>query len=66
MCVWYRVIDSDLNITTNILSLQKLDHHCKAQDIFKSCNDVFERFYLKIVNCISITTDSAANLTGIN
>ena len=66
MCVWYRAIDSDLNITTNILTLQPLHNHCKAQDIFKICNEVFERFHLKIQNCTSITTDGAANMTGKN
>ena len=54
MCVWYRAIDSDLNITTDILTLQPSHHHCKAQDILKSCNKVFEKFH-----CTSITTDGA-------
>ena len=44
MCVLYRAIDSDLNIITNILTLKPLHHHCKAQDIFKICNEVFESF----------------------
>ena len=66
MCVYYRAIDSDLLITTDNLTLQPLHHYCKAQDILKSCNEVFEKFHLKMENCPSITTDGAANMTGKN
>ena len=66
MCVWYRAIDSNLNITTEILTIQPLHHHCKAQDILKSFNEVVENFHLKMEKCTSITTDGAANMTGKN
>lgn len=64
LCIWFRCIDSNFNINTEILSLISLTTQTRGIDIYNAFQSVLEFYNLDMSKLFVVATDGAASMTG--
>lgn len=64
LCIFYRGIDDNFNIQTNVLTVSPMKGHTRGENVLQNFMEIVNNFELNLNKCVLVATDGAANMTG--